>query len=99
MEFTDEQLEVHGEYMDSLVRERETMDGVILSSVVADSVGNLFFITEGVMEYREGYGGFVPYAAYHYDKRVGELNVIVSDVSYADCVAATGKFREGRRVS
>lgn len=97
MEFSEEQLEVNNEYMENMLRQQETIDGVILSSVVADSVGNIFFITRNGMEYVEGYGSMVKHSAWHYDKRTGELFEIVSDVSYADCLRATGAYREGRR--
>ena len=96
MEFSDEQLECGNEWLEG-GKGMVIMNGVIVESIVADSVGNLFFIS---VYYAGTYGTDTvkTYAAWHYDKRIGELNTIISDVSYSDCVAAIGKFREGRRV-
>jgi hypothetical protein len=73
------------------------LDGIVLDSVVADMSGNVYCVAAHTYPSDEGYDDYVAYAAYHYDKRIGELNTIISDVSYSDCVAATVKYREGVR--
>ena len=97
MEFSDEQLEVANEWLEQRNVTRIVIENVVAGSMVADSVGNVFCIAANTYAGRDGYDDYVAYAAYHYDKRVGELNTIISDVSYSDCVAATGKYREGKR--
>lgn len=73
------------------------LDGIVLDSVVADMSGNVYCIAANTYKGYEGYGDYVAFAAYHYDKRIGELNTIIGDVSYSDCLAATVKYREGVR--
>lgn len=98
MEFTDEQLEVNNEYLEQLGVTNILMEDVVAGSMVSDSVGNTFCIAADTYAGRDGYEDYMAFAAYHYDNRMGELHTIISDVSYSDCVAATGKYREGRRV-
>jgi hypothetical protein len=97
MEFSDEQLEVNNEWIEGgngMVK----INGVIVESIVADNAGNIFFIAAAKYAGREGYKDYVAYAAWHYDKRMDELNMIIGDVSYSDCVAGMARYREGRRV-
>jgi len=95
MEFSDEQLEVNNEWLEQ--RETVIVDNVVLDSVLADSVGNVFWVAANTYAGTDGYENYVAYAAYHYDKRIGLLNTIVDDVSYSDCLAAMARFREGQR--
>ena len=96
MEFTDEQLEVNNEWIEGGMGMLK-VNNVIVESMAADNAGNIFFIAAGELEWREGYGGHTAYAAWHYDKRIDELHLIIGNVSYADCLAATAKYREGER--
>jgi hypothetical protein len=96
MEFSDEQLEVNNEWLAQRIN-RIVIENVVAGSMTADMSGNTFCVAANTYKGDEGYDDYVAYAAYHYDSRVGELNTIISDVSYSDCVAATVKYREGVR--
>jgi hypothetical protein len=96
MEFTDEQLQVNNEFLEG-DRGMVRVNGVIVESITADNSGNIFFVAAANYAGREGYADYVAYAAWHYDKRVDLLNMIIGDVSYSDCLAATVKYREGER--
>jgi hypothetical protein len=96
MDFTDEQLEVNNEWLEQRIN-RIVIENVVAGSMVSDSVGNTFCIAANTYAAEYGYDDYVAYAAYHYDNRIGELNTIISDVSYSDCVAAMARYREGER--
>ena len=68
----------------------DTVDRVILGSIRADSLGNVFYVA---MDYGDGQ----TCGAYHYDTRTELLNVIVVGKNYSDCIDATAKYREGVR--
>lgn len=70
----------------------ETIDQVVLDSIMVDNSGNVFFVAG------EYYGDETMFAAYHFDKRTKDLNIIKGGVSYMDARVAIMNFREGIRV-
>lgn len=69
----------------------ETIDQVVMDSIFSDENGDVFFVAG------EYYGDETMFAAYRFNKRTKDLDIIQGGVSYLDAKVAIMMYRAGIR--